>query len=78
MRYLWVFAFLVSSFPAAAQEMPPIDRDLWQAMSQAIANLSMPLQAHQQAQQIMQGVEQQAAQRKAAKDAAAKPLPERP
>lgn len=50
---------------ASAQEMPPIDRDLWQAMQQAFANVSMPLQAHQQVQQIMQGVEQQAAQRKA-------------
>jgi hypothetical protein len=52
---------------ARAQEMPPIDRDLWQAMQQAFANVSMPLQAHQQIQQIMQGVEQQAAQRKAQK-----------
>jgi len=59
----WIGIMVVAS---RSQDMPPIDRDLWQAMQQAFANISMPLAAHQQIQQIMQGVERQAAQRKAA------------
>jgi hypothetical protein len=64
-------AFILLSSAAHAQEMPPIDRDLWQAMGSAISNLSMPLSSHEQAQQIIANVERQAAQRKAQKDAAA-------
>jgi hypothetical protein len=78
MRKLTALLILLVATPAFAQQadMPPIDRDLWQAMQQAFSNISMPLPAHQQVQQIMQGVEQQAAQRKAQKDAAqAKPEP---
>jgi uncharacterized protein YneF (UPF0154 family) len=63
---------------ARAQEMPPIDRELWQAMSQAFGNISMPLAAHQQIQQIMQGVEQQAMQRKAQRDAAGEKAKQEP
>jgi len=69
-------AIVLASTSAFAQQpdMPPIDRDLWQAMQQAFANISMPLPAHQQVQQIMQGIEQEAAKRKVQKDAAqAKP-----
>jgi hypothetical protein len=68
MRYLGIVAILFS-LPAAAQEMPPIDRDLWQALSQGLAAISMPLAAHQQAQQIIQGIEAEAAKRKIQKDA---------
>jgi hypothetical protein len=56
--------------------MPPIDRDLWQVMQQAMGNVSMPLTAHQQVQQVqqvMQNVEKEAMQQKVAKDAASKP-----
>jgi hypothetical protein len=73
MRVFVIAAVLTAlSGMAVAQqpEMPPVDRDLWQAMQQAFSNLSMPLQAHQQIQNIMQGVEQQAMQRKAQRDAA--------
>lgn len=68
----WLITLALLSSPALAQqpEMPPVDRDLWQAMQQAFGNISMPMQAHQQILQIMQGVEQQAAQRKAQKDPA--------
>jgi len=59
--------------PAFAQqpELPPIDRELWSAMAQALGNVSMPLPAHKQVQQIMQNVEQEAAHRKASKDSEA-------
>lgn len=67
MRYLGIVAVLFS-LPAAAQEMPPIDRDLWQALSQGLAAISMPLAAHQQAQQLVQGIEAEAAKRKLQKD----------
>jgi hypothetical protein len=71
---VWWLGMMVAA--SRSQDMPPIDRDLWQAMTQAFANISMPLSAHQQVQQIMQGVEQQAAQRKSQRDAAqAKPEP---
>ena len=67
MRYLGIVAVLFS-LPAAAQEMPPIDRDLWQALSQGLAAISMLLAAHQQAQQLVQGIEAEAAKRKLQKD----------
>jgi hypothetical protein len=69
-RIVALLCLLVS--PAFAQEMPPIDRDLWQLIAQSLAGISMPLQAHQQAQQLLQNVEQEAMRRAAAK-AAQKP-----
>lgn len=63
-----VLGLLASSAIAQQPEMPPIDRDLWQAMQQAFGNISMPMQAHQQILQIMQGIEKEAAQRKSQKD----------
>ena len=67
--------FLLSA-TAVAQEPPagyaPPDEQLWQQMIQAIGNISMPLTAHQQVQQIMQSVEGEAKAR-AAKAKAPKP-----
>jgi hypothetical protein len=74
MRMILVLCLSLFAVPALAQQqpdLPPIDRDLWTAMSLAFGNISMPLPAHQQVQQILQSVEAQAAQRKAQRDAAA-------
>lgn len=66
MKFIIASLLVLSSIPAYAQqiEMPPIDRELWNVMIQAIGNVSMPLPAHQQVQQILQNVEQQAAQKR--------------
>jgi hypothetical protein len=52
--------------PVQAQDAgvyAPPDEELWRNMSQAFANISMPAQAHQQVQAIMQQVEREAKQR---------------
>ena len=70
-----ILCLLLTAWTASAnaQQAPlSIDRDLWQGLSQALANISMPLAAHQQAQQIMQNVEQEAVKRAATQKEPAK------
>lgn len=57
-------ALIFSANVARAQELK-IDADLWAAMNQAIGSVSMPLQAHQQIQQILAGVQREAQARAA-------------
>lgn len=44
-----------------------MDRDLWDQMRNAFATISMPLNAHQQVQAIMQQINQEAEKRAAEK-----------
>jgi hypothetical protein len=48
LRYLAVFFILISS--ATAQDLDP---DIWEAITKATANVSMPLAAHQDIQRIL-------------------------
>jgi hypothetical protein len=63
MKILLALLFLI--VPAYAQESRPYappEQELWQQMITALQGVSMPLQAHQQVQQILRAIEQQAMQ----------------
>ena len=62
MLRLAVAAAVIAAVPARAQQpaFAPPDEQLWRQMSEAFSQLSMPMQTHQQVQQIMLNVEQQA------------------
>lgn len=77
MKKFLMVAFLVASSQAFAQQPTPFapvsDRDLWEAMNRAFAELPISLTAHQQIQQIMANVQREAQVREArAKAEAAK------
>jgi len=71
MRKLAILALMLAT-PAAAQQpaFAPLDEAAYNAMLQAFAQISMPLTAHQQVQQIMQAAERESAARAQAKRAA--------
>jgi len=67
-RIVLALAFL--STPALAQQQPfyPIsDRDIWEAMSRALAEIPASLAAHQQMQRILQDAQREAQMREARK-----------
>lgn len=66
MKLLLAAALLALTIPAYAQEFAPPDEALWRAMTEAFAKIAMPLDAHQQVQQIMRNVEAEAARKKVA------------
>lgn len=67
MKRMLLAAGLALAISAAhAQEYSPPDEALWRAMQEAFAKLAMPLDAHQQVQQIMRNVEAEAARKKVA------------
>lgn len=55
----WLSVFLVIS-SAQAQDLDP---DLWEAITKAAANVSMPLAAHQDVQKILQEAKKEAERR---------------
>lgn len=67
MRSVIVALTLLASTVALAQDYAAPSAALWNQMVQAIQGVSMPLTAHQQVNQIMQGVQQQALQEAAAR-----------
>ncbi len=74
---------VLSALPSQAQQAAPFapvaDRELWEAMTRAFADVPMSLGAHQQVQQIMANVQREAAMRAArAKTEKSKPAIEKP
>jgi hypothetical protein len=72
-------ALLLLATSAIAQPMPPPsyvapDRDLWETMSQALAEIPASARAHQQIQNILQTIQREAYAREQAKQAAP-PMP---
>lgn len=61
----------LTTSPAFSQEFVPLDQQLWAQLSLSLTKLSMPLEAHQQVQQMLAEYEKRA-QENAAKAKAAK------
>lgn len=71
MRALVFLLTITIASPCLAQPAPPFapiaDRDLWEAMQRAFAELPVSLAAHQQIQRVMTEVQKEAQSRQARK-----------
>lgn len=50
----------LTTSPAFSQEFAPLDQQLWTQLSLSLTKLSMPLEAHQQVQQMLAEYEKRA------------------
>ena len=77
-RYILAAGLIALAVPAWAQDYAAPDEELWRNLQTALARLSMPLDSHQQIQELMRAIEREAQMRATRKAALERNKPAAP